>query len=39
MRYDKYADNYLAAVKLVCVKLWCQPQLSRRPNRFPYTPR
>ena len=23
-RYDKHADNYLAAVKLVCVRLWCQ---------------
>lgn len=23
-RYDKHADNYLAAVKLICVRPWCQ---------------
>ncbi|AXB79336.1 IS5 family transposase [Novosphingobium sp. P6W] len=22
-RYDKYAENYLAAVKLICTRLWC----------------
>ena len=23
-RYDKHAANYLAAVKLICVRLWCR---------------
>lgn len=22
-RYDKCAENYLAAVKLICVRIWC----------------